>query len=74
MDLTQIILWIVLPLLYGAWTICCLHVGFRMGRQSIDKPLAPIIKPKQIATVEEDPWWEPMHGSPRESVPTIKER
>ena len=39
--------------------------GFRMGRQSIDKPLAPIVKEKATAMVEDDPYFEPMNGRPQ---------
>ena len=45
--------------------------GFRMGRQSIDKPLAPIITPKQEQTGEQDEYFEALHGIPAPRVPTV---
>ena len=48
--------------------------GFRMGRQSIDKPLPAIIKPKQVNLVEEDPFWKPMTGEDQPSYPTVEGR
>lgn len=39
--------------------------GFRMGRQSIGQPLPPIVKGKATAMVEQDPYFEPMHGRPQ---------
>lgn len=44
--------------------------GFRMGRQSIDKPLAPIIKDKAVPLSDEDPYFEAMNGHEQPSVPT----
>lgn len=49
-----------------------LWVGFKMGRQTIDKPLPPLIKPKQSSLMEEDPWYEPMHGRPQAHTPTVE--
>ncbi len=46
--------------------------GFRMGRQSIDKPLPAVIKPKAVSLVEEDPYWEPMNGMPQPNMPTAE--
>ena len=44
--------------------------GFRMGRQSIDKPLAPIIKDKAVPLSDEDPYFEAMNGHEQPSTPT----
>lgn len=50
------------------------YFGFRLGRQSINKPLPPIInKQRAQAMVEEDPYWEPMNGAPKPSTPTVED-
>ena len=51
-----------------------LWCGFRMGRQTIDKPLPPIMQPKQGVQIEEDPYFKPMHGSDQPGYPTGAER
>ena len=48
--------------------------GFRMGRQSIDKPLPAVIKSKAVSLVEEDPFWKPMTGEDQPSYPTVEGR
>jgi len=49
--------------------------GFRMGRQSIDKPLAPVVKTSKAAPVTaEDPFWKPMTGTDQPSYPTVDEK
>ena len=73
METYQWILWVVLPFLAGAWTILCLQTGFRMGRQSIDKPLPSVIQKKATPVVDEDPWQEPMTGEKQKSYPTVEE-
>ena len=54
----------IMAFLVGPWAIICLYIGFRMGRQSIDKPLPPISKRKVTpgSLVDEDPFFEAMHG------------
>jgi len=42
-----------------------------MGRQSIDKPLEPIIQKKQAARVDEDPWYKPLTGEDQPSYPRV---
>lgn len=63
---------ILLALALGLFT-GLVWFGFRMGRQSIDKPMAPIVQKKQEPFVEEDPYYEPMHGVPQ-SQPTVEGR
>lgn len=48
------------------------YFGFRLGRQTINKPLPPIFKQAIHAIVEEDPYWEPMNGAPKPSTPTVE--
>jgi hypothetical protein len=47
-------------------------VGFWMGRQVAEKPLPSIItKKSDPPMIEEDPWFEPMHGKPQNRIPTV---
>jgi hypothetical protein len=48
--------------------------GFRMGRMTVGKPLPPIVKPKPVHLVEEDPYFEPMNGRPQPNIPTMEGR
>jgi len=49
-----------------------IYAGFRMGRQVAEKPLLPIITKKfEPPMIEEDPYWEPMHGRPQNRIPTV---
>ena len=60
----------------AVWTVVlfvAVWFGFRMGRQSIDRPLPPIIKPKVKpgSLVDADPFYEPMHGKVQ-NRPTVE--
>lgn len=47
-------------------------VGFWMGRQVAEKPMASIITKKdEPPMIEEDPYYEPMHGKPQNRIPTV---
>jgi hypothetical protein len=63
-----IIGWVVLWLLFmGA-----AYLGFRAGRMTIDRPMAPILPGKQPPVmIDEDPYYEPMHGKPQPRIPTM---
>ncbi|MFH2075574.1 MAG: hypothetical protein ABIJ57_09545 [Pseudomonadota bacterium] len=63
----------IVAVILGAF-LTILWVGFRMGRQTIDKPLPPIIQPKQGVQIDEDPYFKPMHGSDQPGYPTGAER
>jgi hypothetical protein len=63
---------LLIAFLVAPWTVICLLIGFRMGRRSIDKPLPPFIEKKQARIIDEDPFWEPMNGTPQPSYPTAE--
>lgn len=49
-----------------------IYAGFRMGRQVAEKPLPPIFEKKsEPLMIEEDPYYEPMHGKPQNRIPTV---
>lgn len=47
--------------------------GFRLGRITTGKPLPPVIGPKVVNMVEEDPFHKPMTGEDQPSYPTVDE-
>jgi hypothetical protein len=54
------------------WTLICLYHGFRAGRIAIGQPMGPILPARQVAAViDEDPFYEAMHGrpQPRSTIP-----
>jgi hypothetical protein len=48
--------------------------GFRMGRTVAGFTPEPIIKPKEENLVDDDPYFEAMHGYPQGSTPTVEDR
>lgn len=59
----------------GGWTIICIAIGFRAGRMTIDRPMEPVkipfTKKRDERVIEEDPYHEPMHGTPQQRIATI---
>lgn len=57
------------------WTLICLYIGFRFGRLTADRPMAPfsgILKGReQNVNIEEDPYDIPMYGKPKPAIPTM---
>lgn len=47
-------------------------IGFRMGRMSADKPISPIIQPKVVPMINEDPYHELMTGEQQKRIPTVE--
>jgi hypothetical protein len=65
---------IILLVFVAGLTLGCVYVGFRLGRYTAGQPMAPIIPRKdKTAVIEEDPYFEPMHGKPQPRIPTIPE-
>ena len=61
---------IALPL----WTLFCLRMGYRWGRESIDRPLPPIIETKQPEPVQfDDPYEEALYGEREKRIATVEE-
>jgi len=56
------------------WTLLCVWLGFRMGRQVVipgeSKPARPIFKEQkvEIDKTHDDPWTEAMEGPPPERI------
>ena len=71
---TLLIILVVAAVLAPAWTVLCMWAGFRMGRTVAGFTPEPIIKQKEGNLVEEDPYFEAMHGYPQGSVPTVENR
>lgn len=63
---------IILPVGLSIWTLVCVYLGFRMGRQSIDKPLAPIKVRREEPLLEEDPYYVAMNGKPQPRIQTAE--
>ena len=61
---------LALVLILGAFLLL-VYVGFRMGRHTIGQPLPPIIKTKQAAFIEEDPYNKIMTGEDQ-TVSTVE--
>ena len=60
------------PVCSVLWTAICIWIGFWMGRQVAEKPLPPVFEKKsEPPMIEEDPYWEPMHGKPQNRIPTV---
>ena len=71
---TLLIILMVAAALVPVWTLCCLWAGFRMGRTVAGFTPEPIIKPKEENFVDQDPYFEAMHGYPQDSIPTVEGR
>lgn len=65
MDNALFLLIIVLPI----WSVGCVGIGFRMGRKTAGQAVAPLVKPKNEPQIQEDPYHEPMHGTPQKRIP-----
>jgi len=57
------------------WTLFMILIGFRLGRMTAGKPMEAIVTPKSAgkAGIEEDVYYEPMHGRPQ-NVSTVEDK
>jgi len=55
----------------GVWPVVCVYIGFRLGRYTEGRPMAPIINHLVEPAIIEDPYDEPMYGKPQKRIPTI---
>lgn len=61
----------VITIGFCIWSVICVYLGFRAGRMTIDKPMAPITQKKEAPAIEEDPYHEAMYGKPQPRIQTI---
>jgi len=64
---------VAIVFLIAAFTVL-VWFGFRMGRTVAGFTPEPIIKPKEENFVDEDPYFEAMHGYPQGNTPTVEDR
>lgn len=70
-----------LSILMACWTLFCIVAGFWMGRktQASDSSIIEAVKDLSISRqrpaimIEEDPFYEPMHGEKQQRIPTIED-
>lgn len=57
------------------WTVACIGIGFRMGRKTAGQTVTPLIpKSKEKQLVDEDPYFEAMHGTKQPRIPIGDEK